>query len=417
MNNNYKTFTAPKSLGAEGEGFIKAWINHVPLEDNAIKQLKNTASLPFIYKHVAVMPDAHRGMGSTVGTVIASKGALIPAAVGVDIGCGICAIRLSLRAEDLPDNLDSLRSKIESAIPHGRTANGDVRSDRGARGNLSDFIVEQWNLHLATKFNVLKKKHQWLAKANSINHLGTLGGGNHFIELCLDTEGFVWVMLHSGSRGVGNTIGQKFIEKAKKEMEKWGILDKLPDEDLAYLTENTENFDNYVEAVDWAQLFAKVNRDCMMHYALLAIRSIIDKPFEITQQAINCHHNYVVKEQHFDDDVWITRKGAVSAQNGQLGIIPGSMGAKSFIVKGLGNAESFCSCSHGAGRIMSRADAKKLVTIEEHIRDTAGVNCRKDESVLDETPKAYKNIEDVMRSQSDLVEIVHTLKQVLCVKG
>lgn len=729
MSNNYKTFTAPKSLGAEGEGFIKAWINHVPIEDGAVAQLKKVASMPFIYKHVAVMPDAHIGKGSTVGTVFASKSALIPAAVGVDLGCvdketeflspsgwikisdwngekvlqfnpynqradfveplnyirkpatsfyhiktkygldqmlspdhkvmyrrntkrghwagnigtisaeemvkkheknvlgwdgrfittyrlnrdtrleystaqlrviimvmadghfpnkndtcvvkvkklrkvhramtilqladikythsigedechsfrfkaplkskdmndlwdaspiqlqtiakesffwdgnkednvfytrikgnadfmqyvysscgyrsrlltdirdsgidyrvfantnteigikgspkskiktivakdddeqfcftvptgfwvmrrngcvvvtgncGMMAVKLSLKAEDLPDNLDALRSHIEALVPHGRTNNGKANVDRGARGTIDDYIADKWNTHLANKFDELKSQHQWLAKANSIQHLGTLGTGNHFIELCLDTEGYVWIMLHSGSRGVGNTIGTHFIEKAKKEMVRLGIKEALPDEDLAYLQQGTKVFDQYLEAVDWAQLFAKVNREIMMECTLQAVRDHIAKPFEIIEEAVNSHHNYVSKEIHYGDEVYVTRKGAVGAHKGQLGIIPGSMGAKSFIVRGLGNSESFCSCSHGAGRIMSRTAAKKLVTIEEHIRDTAGVNCKKDISVLDETPKAYKNIEDVMRSQEDLVEIVYTLKQVLCVKG
>lgn len=417
MSNNYKTFTAPKVLGAEGEGFIKAWINHVPIEDGAVVQLKKVASMPFIYKHVAVMPDAHIGKGSTVGTVFASKSALIPAAVGVDLGCGMMAVKLSLKAEDLPDNLDALRSRIEALVPHGRTNNGKANVDRGARGTIDDYIADKWNTHLANKFDELKSQHQWLAKANSIQHLGTLGTGNHFIELCLDTEGYVWIMLHSGSRGVGNTIGMHFIEKAKKEMVRLGIKEALPDEDLAYLQQGTKVFDQYLEAVDWAQLFAKVNREIMMECTLQAVRDHIAKPFEIIEEAVNSHHNYVSKEIHYGDEVYVTRKGAVGAHKGQLGIIPGSMGAKSFIVRGLGNSESFCSCSHGAGRIMSRTAAKKLVTIEEHIRDTAGVNCKKDISVLDETPKAYKNIEDVMRSQEDLVEIVYTLKQVLCVKG
>ncbi|WP_432201893.1 RtcB family protein [Erythrobacter sp. W53] len=397
----------------EGGAPIKSWTRGVPVDDKARDQLAKTAKMPFIFKHVAAMPDVHVGIGATVGSVIPTKGAVIPAAVGVDIGCGMMAARTSLMASDLPDNLAGIRSAIEAAVPHGRTA-GRGRRDKGAWGDPPQTVVDAWAT-LKLRFDALCAKYPRLKNTNQLMHLGTLGTGNHFVELCLDTEQRVWMMLHSGSRGVGNAIGRFFIELAKQDMRKWHI--NLPDEDLAYFPEGTDHFDDYVEAVDWAQEFAKLNRQVMMTHALDALRSQIAKPFDATCEAVNCHHNYVTRESHFGENVLVTRKGAVRAAKGTLGIIPGSMGAKSFIVRGLGNAESFDSCSHGAGRVMSRTQAKKLVTLDEHIADTAGVECRKDEGVIDETPKAYKPIEAVMSAQSDLVEIVHTLKQVVCVKG
>ena len=397
----------------EGGAPIKSWTRGVPVDDKARDQLAKAAKMPFIFKHVAAMPDVHLGIGATVGSVIPTKGAVIPAAVGVDIGCGMMAARTSLMASDLPDNLAGIRSAIEAAVPHGRTA-GRGRRDKGAWGDPPQTVVDAWAT-LKLRFDALCAKYPRLKNTNQLMHLGTLGTGNHFVELCLDTEQRVWMMLHSGSRGVGNAIGRFFIELAKQDMRKWHI--NLPDEDLAYFPEGTDHFDDYVEAVDWAQDFAKLNRQVMMTHALDALRSQIAKPFDATCEAVNCHHNYVTRENHFGENVLVTRKGAVRAAKGTLGIIPGSMGAKSFIVRGLGNAESFDSCSHGAGRVMSRTQAKKLVTLDEHIADTAGVECRKDEGVIDETPKAYKPIEAVMSAQSDLVEIVHTLKQVVCVKG
>lgn len=393
---------------------IYSWTEGVSIEESAIKQLKNIANMPFIHHHVAVMPDVHWGMGATVGSVIATKGAIIPAAVGVDIGCGMMAVRTTIRAEHLPDNLFSMRSNIERVIPHGRTNDGR-EGDKGAwhdisEGNYAAFAVMQEDLNLITA------KHPKICRAaqRAPNHLGTLGTGNHFVELCLDTENFLWVMLHSGSRGIGHSIGNYFINLAKEDMRKWFV--NLPDADLAYFPEGTQYFDDYLQAVRWAQGFAKRNREMMMDAVLATLRTSFPD-FSITDTAINCHHNYVNEEKHYGARVWLTRKGAVRAQKGDLGIIPGSMGAKSFIVRGLGNHESFNTCSHGAGRIMSRTQAKKQFTLEDHARDTMGVECRKDEEVLDETPKAYKDIEKVMAAQSDLVEIVHTLKQVVCVKG
>jgi len=392
---------------------IKMWTRGVPVDDKARAQLSRAAQMPFIFKHVAAMPDVHVGIGATVGSVIPTKGAVIPAAVGVDIGCGMMAARTSLMAHDLPDNLEAIRSAIEQAVPHGRSV-GRGKRDTGSWGLPPPAIVEAWAV-LAQRFERLVAKFPKLKNTNNLVHLGTLGTGNHFIELCLDTEARVWVMLHSGSRGVGNAIGTFFIELAKQDMRKWHI--NLPDEDLAYFPEGTDHFDDYVEAVGWAQDFAALNRRMMMANVIAALRKQIAKPFEAELEAVNCHHNYVTRENHFGENVLVTRKGAVRAAKGVLGIIPGSMGAKSFIVRGLGNPDSFDSCSHGAGRVMSRTEAKRVVTLDEHIADTAGVECRKDVGVIDETPRAYKPIEAVMAAQADLVEIVHTLKQVVCVKG
>jgi len=398
---------------------IKSWTVGVPFEAEAKEQLKNISRMPFIHQWVAAMPDVHLGKGATIGSVVPTLGAVIPAAVGVDIGCGMMAVRTSLTAAQLPDSLAAVRSAIERAVPHGRTAGrygrgkGRVR-DKGSWANVPDDVAAAW-LPLAAQFDVLQEKHRVLKNTNNVNHLGTLGTGNHFIEMCLDEHDSVWLMLHSGSRGVGNRIGTHFIEKAKKDMERWHI--RLPDADLAYLPEGTEHFDEYVEAVEWAQNFARINREVMMVRVIQAVKDALGIPFEARMEAVNCHHNYVSRESHYGKDVLVTRKGAVRAREGEMGIIPGSMGARSFIVRGLGNEESFCSCSHGAGRIMSRTQAKKQVSLEEHLQATVGVECRKDKDVIDETPSAYKPIEKVMAAQQDLVEVVYTLKQVVCVKG
>lgn len=392
---------------------IKLWTQGVPVEDDARKQLINTAKMPFIFKHLAVMPDVHLGKGSTIGSVIPTVGAIIPAAVGVDIGCGMIAARTSLTASDLPDNLAGLRSAIEKAVPHGRSVSRGGR-DKGAWEDVPELADHAWSA-LAGRFKVITDKYPRLEKTNNRKHLGTLGTGNHFIEVCLDEAQRVWFMLHSGSRGVGNAIGSLFIELAQADMRQH--IANLPDRDLAYFEEGSQHFDDYVEAVAWAQDFAKQNRAMMMHAVIAAARQVITKPFEANLEAVNCHHNYVQKEQHFGQEVLVTRKGAVSAQKGQLGIIPGSMGARSFIVRGLGNEEAFCSCSHGAGRTMSRTKAKKLFTVDDQIRATAHVECRKDEDVIDEIPMAYKDIDAVMHAQRELVEVVHTLRQVVCVKG
>ncbi len=360
------------------------------------------------------MPDVHAGKGATIGSVIPTQKAIIPAAVGVDIGCGMIAQKTSLKAKDLPESLKELRTKIEKAVPHGmnRTRGG---RDSGSWGHVPDDVALNWK-SLEDGFKKICSKHKVVKDTNNIVHLGTLGTGNHFIEVCLDTEDSVWVMLHSGSRGVGNRIGRHFIELAKKEMEKWMI--HLPHADLSYLPEGSEYFKDYVEAVHWAQEFARINRQVMMKRTLKALTETDGiPPFTLEEAAVNCHHNYVSIENHFGENVYLTRKGAVRAGKGDLGIIPGSMGARSFIVRGLGNEDSFCSCSHGAGRIMSRMEAKRRFTVKDHEYATQGVECRKDPQVIDETPKAYKPIEKVMEAQSDLVEIVHTLKQIVCVKG
>ena len=316
-------------------GLVKAWTRGVSVEPSAIVQLRNIANLPFIHKWVAAMPDVHLGKGATVGSVIPTKQAIIPAAVGVDIGCGMIAVQTSLRADDLPDNLRSIRTAIEAAVPHGRTHDGG-RGDRGAWGRPPEPQQVAWQ-RLAERFERIADKHPKIAKANNITHLGTLGTGNHFIEVCLDESNQVWVMLHSGSRGVGNRIGSHFIGLAKAEMRRFFV--NLPDKDLSYLPEGSRYFADYIEAVEWAQDYAKTNRQLMMDAVLGALRSSGELPaFRADLRAVNCHHNYVTKERHYGEDVYLTRKGAVRARAGDWGIIPGSMGACSYIVRGKGNA-------------------------------------------------------------------------------
>lgn len=398
------------------EGFpLKLWDSHQPFDDNAMQQLRNTAMLPFIHKHVAGMPDVHWGMGATIGSVIATKGAIVPAAVGVDIGCGMMAVQTTLKANDLPDNLHAIRCEIEAAVPHGRTNNGS-KGDIGAWSEPNFGAVKIWNDNLSNRYKDIIAKHPKAESFNNICHLGSLGTGNHFIEVCLDEEYAVWVMLHSGSRGAGNKIGMYFIEKARLELEKYFIGHYLPDKDLSYLVEHTEIFDDYVNAIQWAQDFARYNRELMMRATLAALKKHLPE-FTTTEIAVNCHHNYISKEAHFGDNVWVTRKGAVRARKGDLGIIPGSMGTGSFIVEGLGNPESFHSCSHGAGRIMSRGEAKKKISLEQHAEAMQGIEARLDVDVIDESPAAYKDIGAVMEAQSDLIAIRYRLRQVLNVKG
>src|SRR5258707_1237495 len=393
---------------------IKAWTKGVQLEDQARQQLLNVAQLAFIFKGVAAMSDVHWGVGTTVGSVIRTKGAFIPAAVGVDIGCGMIAVQADLNARDLPDNLKGIRAAIEKAVPHGRTNHGG-RGDVGAWGNIPVRNEETWQT-LKPRYDAILEKHPKLDRGNHSNHLGTLGTGNHFIEVCLDEAENVWFMLHSGSRGVGNRMGSYFIEIARKDMQKFFI--NLPDKDLAYFSEGTEHFNDYVEAVEWAQDFARLNRHLMMEQIVGAVRDSGElRPFVAELKAINCHHNYVARERHYGQNILVTRKGAVRAREGDMGIIPGSMGARSYIVRGKGNMESFMSCSHGAGRAMSRTEAKRRFSVEDHKRMTAGVEWPKDADVIAAKPAAYKPIEAVMAAQSDLVEIVHTLRQFVCVKG
>ena len=406
---NYDLLTDPGARVA-----IKAWTRGVPIEAQARAQLANIAKLPFVHGWVAVMPDVHWGIGATVGSVIPTKGAIIPAAVGVDIGCGMMALRTSLTASDLPDDLHALRAAIENAVPHGRTDNGG-RNDRGTWHDPPPPAVAAF-AEMEAGLRRIVAKHPEVGKAKHVQQLGTLGTGNHFIEACLDEAQRVWFMLHSGSRGVGNKIGTYFIELAKKDMGRQ--VANLPDKDLAYFEEGAEHFEDYCHAVEWAQRYALRNRELMMDAVVAAARGTSGIPaFAADALVVNCHHNYVQREEHDGESVWVTRKGAVRAGTGDLGIIPGSMGAKSFIVRGRGNAESFESCSHGAGRAMSRGEAKRRFTLAEHAAATAGVECRKDADVIDETPAAYKPIDAVMQAQKDLVEILHTLKQVVCVKG
>jgi len=378
------------------------------LEPHARAQLANVAQLPIVFGHVAAMPDVHAGIGATVGSVIPTRRAIIPAAVGVDIGCGMNAMRLSLTGADLPDSLSRVRAAIERAVPVGFDEHGESDSRREACAPL------------ARRLEAIVRKHPKIAKMQRehekkwVRQMGSLGGGNHFIEVCVDESDQVWVMLHSGSRGVGNCIGQYFIAQAREAMQKHDA--RLPDRDLAWLDEGTRLFDDYVEAVGWAQDYALANRREMMDLVVDAVRGLLPA-FETTGEAINCHHNYVTQEQHFGARVYVTRKGAISAREGELGIIPGSMGTRSYIVRGKGNAESLCSCAHGAGRRMSRAEAKRRFSRADLEDQTRGVECRKDKKVLDEIPGAYKDIDRVMADQTDLVDVVHTLKQVVCVKG
>jgi tRNA-splicing ligase RtcB len=401
-------------ITTEGGAPVKAWIKGVPFDPKAAEQLRNTARLPFIYKWVAAMPDVHWGLGATVGSVVPTKGAIVPAAVGVDIGCGMAALRTTLVASDLPEGLHGLRSAIEKAVPHGFTA-GRGR-DAGSWGKTPSRVERGWPA-LEEGFARIKARHpKSVPDRHPAQQLGTLGSGNHFIEVCLDESDRVWFLLHSGSRGVGNRIGTYFIERAREEMRKLDV--RLPDRDLAYLREGTKGFDDYVDAVGWAQGYALANRRLMMDAIVDAVGKAPGiPPFQLTDEAVNCHHNYVVRERHYGEEVLVTRKGAVRAGAGELGIIPGSMGARSFIVRGKGNLESFLSCSHGAGRALSRNEAKRRFSVADHEKATAGVECRKDAGVIDETPAAYKPIDAVMAAQADLVDVVHELKQVVCVKG
>jgi tRNA-splicing ligase RtcB len=398
---------------------LKVWDGGgaVPMEPEALAQARNVCTLPFVFRHVALMPDAHLGKGATVGSVIPTTRAIIPAAVGVDLGCGMVAAATSLTANDLPDDLSAVRGAIEAAVPHGRTDRG-ARNDRGAWRRVPAAVSRAWTAGLARDYDEMCDRHPKASHRRPVEQLGTLGTGNHFIEVCLDETGRVWVMLHSGSRGPGNRIGSYFIEQAREEMRKRHV--DLPDADLAYLQDGSRLFGDYVAAVDWAQRYAKANRDLMLDATLDALADGLGRArgsFTAGQVAIDCHHNYVAREQHFGEQVWVTRKGAVSARSGELGIVPGAMGRKSFVVRGKGNRESFASCSHGAGRVMSRTAARQRFTVADHCRATHGLECRKDADVIDETPAAYKDIDAVMAAQSELVEVVHTLRALVCVKG
>ena len=394
------------------KGRVPVHIYTDDIDHAALQQLLNIASLPIVHPHVAAMPDVHAGIGATVGSVIPTQSAIIPAAVGVDIGCGMNAVRTTLTASQLPDNLARLRSAIEAAVPvgFGQHAWDKVRGSAHARVGRP----------LNDRLDAIVGKHGGLMKMQSkfaqtwICQIGTLGGGNHFIEICLDQEQRVWIMLHSGSRGIGNVIGRYFIAAARKDMQRHQI--HLPDKDLSYFSEGSTLFDDYIEAVEWAQDYALINRREMMRRVVDVLAQHVP-PFRLDGEAINCHHNYVARETHGGERLYVTRKGAISAREGELGIIPGSMGAKSYIVRGKGDPASFCSCSHGAGRHMSRSEAKRKFNRFDLAAQTEGIECRKDGGVVDEIPAAYKDIDKVMAHQSDLVDVVHTLRQVVCIKG
>lgn len=397
-----------KILNADAAYGVPVKIFTNDIDQDSIEQLTKMAQLQFIHSHIAVMPDVHVGKGATVGSVIPTKHAIIPAAVGVDIGCGMNAIRLNLKSSQLPDNLSSLRHAIERKVPVGFDLHKQVKAKASTLTPLDKRLQPIISKHPGLVRMLRKFDMTWQKQ------LGTLGGGNHFIELCLDENQDVWIMLHSGSRGLGNVIGTYFIELAKKEAQhRFG---HVPDKDLSYFAEGSASFDDYVEAVEWAQAYAYENRREMMRLILEAIRPLLPS-FQLTKEAINCHHNYVSQEQHDGEDLLITRKGAIRAGKDELGIIPGSMGARSYIIRGKGHPDSFCSCSHGAGRKMSRNKAKHLFNQQDLIQQTQGIECRKDVGVIDEIPSAYKDIDQVMAHQSDLIEVVHTLKQVLCIKG
>jgi len=392
---------------------VKLWVGDMEVEQAAVQQIMNISQLPILAGHMAIMPDVHMGKGATVGSVIPTRSAIIPAAVGVDIGCGMCAVMTNLTAEDMPESLFSLRNEIERDVPVG--FNEHKAGIPAVSGPYADVLrknlrktMDRWD-KLAMKAKLGRADEKRIGR-----QIGTLGGGNHFIEICLDLKNRVWVMLHSGSRGIGNQIGTVAVELAKEQAAKrsWG----LPDQDLAWLDEGTPEFDAYIEAMHWAQDYARFNRDTMMNLVLATLKHRFPKMITLGE-VVNCHHNFTSWEEHAGEEMWITRKGAVSAQLGQMGIIPGSMGAKSFIVRGKGCEEAYCSCSHGAGRKMSRNQAKKMFDISAMEAQTAGVECRKDADVIDEIPAAYKDIDEVMAAQTDLVEVVHTLKQILCIKG
>ena len=402
-----------------GKKPIKMWTRGVEVDEDAVKQLYRLSNMPFIHRHIAVMADMHSGIGATIGTVLATKGAIIPAAVGVDLGCSMSYTQTNLTASNLPESLRGLREALEQAIPNGRTNNGQ-RGDKGGWDidNLPFDVRQIWDTYLGPGYAKIIAKHPKASGYNCVSHLGTLGTGNHFIEVTLDENDNVGIMVHSGSRGPGNRIGAYFIERAKEEMSRYFIDQFLEDKDLAYLVEHSDLFDDYIEAVFWAQEFAKYNHEIMMKNALSTLFNFLKWPKPMVKESyVHCQHNYVARENHFNHNVLVTRKGAVRARVDDYGIIPGSMGTGSFIVKGKGNKESFCSCSHGAGRKMSRGQAKKLFDVEHHKKSMAGIEARLDADVLDETPDAYKDIGAVMKAQESLVEIIHRLRQVVNVKG
>jgi tRNA-splicing ligase RtcB len=383
---------------------VKIWSPDA--EPAAVEQLLNTANLPFVFKHIAAMPDVHLGTGATVGSVIATHKAICPAAVGVDIGCGMMAVKTNLDARLVQDKVKEIRASIERSIPVGHESNRRITE--------SVINWEGWKTESGIPERVAYDVGG--AYKRALSQIGTLGGGNHFIELCLDENNAVWVMLHSGSRNIGKVIAEEHITKAKSLMKQMFI--NLPDQDLAYFAQGTQEFKNYIADVEWCQKYAMKNREEMMDRIMKDLSYAVNNKEPVQRlMEVNCHHNYLSRENHFGENVIVTRKGAVRARQGDLGIIPGSMGTRSYIVEGLGNPDSFCSCSHGAGRRMSRSYARKTFTLEDLAKQTEGVECRKDGGVLDEIPGAYKDIDEVMENQKDLVKILHTLKQFMCIKG
>lgn len=384
---------------------VLAWLPEESIEPQAMEQIKNIAEMPFVFKHIAVMPDCHLGKGATVGSVIATKGAIIPSAVGVDIGCGMIAVKTKFFSKDLPEDLDKIRNGIERRIPLGAGGrNGKITESALRRiKSLDDNAVISYGDLFC----------QWDTQ------LGSLGSGNHFIELSVDQNEQVWVVLHSGSRGIGNQIAQYHIKTAQDLAEKYFIA--LKDRDLAYLVEHTDQFNLYIRDLHWAQEFARLNRDEMMDRVLTELSySFFNEnghQEEIELERINCHHNFTQQENHFGQNVWVTRKGAIQMRDGQFGVIPGSMGTRSYIVSGLENKLSYHSAPHGAGRRFSRAEARKRLSMEDFDRDMAGISCRRSTELIDELPGAYKDIDDVMENSKDLVKVEYILKQVVNVKG
>ena len=397
-----------KKVYQSDNGFlVKVWTEG--LDKGAVEQLLNVSLIPFIHNHVAVMPDAHVGMGCTIGTIIPTHKAIIPAAVGVDIGCGVMAAKTNITAKDLPDNLSTIRKNIERIIPlgPGRYHHKEYSLSKTENQFVSQREVDQFLKNDPNEmFGITTEKWR--------EQMGSLGGGNHFIEICVDEDDFIWVMLHSGSRGIGNKIGMTFIRKAKEDMRIHQV--NLPDKNLSYFSEGTRYFNDYVKAVTWAQEYASINRRVMMTLIFRQLEYYFQN-VRVNEQAINCHHNYVKKEHHYGESIWVTRKGAIRAREDDMGIIPGSMGTKSYIVKGKGNKESFQSCSHGAGRRMSRTQAFKKFTMDDLKKQTTGVEMQRRKAIIDEIPEAYKDIDQVMKDQDDLVDVIHTLKQIVNVKG
>ncbi|WP_035846189.1 RtcB family protein [Kitasatospora azatica] len=385
---------------------IRMWADPATVEGAAMQQLRNISTLPWLHG-LAVMPDVHLGKGATVGSVIAMKGAVCPAAVGVDIGCGMSAVKTSLNARDLPDDLSRLRSKIEQAIPVGRGLHSEAVDPSGLHG----FAAAGWS-DLWDRFDGVASDVKW-RRERAMQQMGSLGSGNHFIEVCVDETGAVWLMLHSGSRNIGKELAEHHMTVARSLPHNQGIVDR----DLAVFIADTPQMNAYRNDLFWAQEYAKYNRAVMMALFQDAVRSEFRRTKVTFEPVISCHHNYVAEERYEGVDVLVTRKGAIRAGSGDLGIIPGSMGTGSYIVRGLGNPASFNSASHGAGRKMSRTAAKKRFTTRDLVEQTKGVECRKDAGVVDEIPGAYKSIEKVMEQQRDLVEVVAHLKQVVCVKG